>query len=146
MDLTLHLLLPSRCAPESPPLRRSCSPQRQDWRREGERGYFLVFVQLFEKYGTLVERNAALIEKVSPCINKAHWFMDGWPGSEILPSLPAGSRTPAPGGSNTSERVCFRAQHLPGKELLVRCFGLQFGTTTTPPINSTPGVLLVPPF
>eukprot|EP01052_Picozoa_sp_SAG31_P021767 SAG31_NODE_1699_length_7499_cov_5.315135_10_plen_122_part_00 len=29
--------------------------------------YFLVFVQLFEKYGTLVERNTALIEKVSPC-------------------------------------------------------------------------------
>eukprot|EP01052_Picozoa_sp_SAG31_P023679 SAG31_NODE_1968_length_6780_cov_1.940129_2_plen_125_part_00 len=29
--------------------------------------YFLLFVQLFEKYGTLIERNAALIEKVSPC-------------------------------------------------------------------------------
>eukprot|EP01052_Picozoa_sp_SAG31_P029669 SAG31_NODE_2967_length_4841_cov_4.952552_5_plen_117_part_00 len=29
--------------------------------------YCLVFVQLFEKYGTLIERNAALIEKVSPC-------------------------------------------------------------------------------
>eukprot|EP01052_Picozoa_sp_SAG31_P037538 SAG31_NODE_4864_length_2900_cov_1.249554_2_plen_110_part_00 len=28
---------------------------------------FLVFVQLFEKYGTLIERNAALIEKVAPC-------------------------------------------------------------------------------
>eukprot|EP01052_Picozoa_sp_SAG31_P018730 SAG31_NODE_1339_length_8727_cov_6.433125_8_plen_351_part_00 len=33
----------------------------------GERSYFLVFVQLFEKYGTLIERNTALIEKVSPC-------------------------------------------------------------------------------
>eukprot|EP01052_Picozoa_sp_SAG31_P003925 SAG31_NODE_155_length_22130_cov_9.540098_26_plen_63_part_00 len=32
------------------------------------RGYFLVFVQLFEKYGTLIERYTALIEKVSPCI------------------------------------------------------------------------------
>eukprot|EP01052_Picozoa_sp_SAG31_P021796 SAG31_NODE_1703_length_7495_cov_3.115062_2_plen_216_part_00 len=29
------------------------------------RGYFLVFVQLFEKNGTLIERHAALIEKVS---------------------------------------------------------------------------------
>eukprot|EP01052_Picozoa_sp_SAG31_P000885 SAG31_NODE_27_length_32731_cov_1443.130393_28_plen_236_part_00 len=28
------------------------------------RGYFLVFVQLFEKYGTLIERHTALIEKV----------------------------------------------------------------------------------
>eukprot|EP01052_Picozoa_sp_SAG31_P047320 SAG31_NODE_9424_length_1278_cov_3.614928_1_plen_351_part_00 len=27
----------------------------------------VVFVQLFEKYGTLIERNMALIEKVSPC-------------------------------------------------------------------------------
>eukprot|EP01052_Picozoa_sp_SAG31_P051914 SAG31_NODE_12558_length_932_cov_1.774310_2_plen_67_part_01 len=25
------------------------------------RGYFLVFVQLFEKYGTLIERDTALI-------------------------------------------------------------------------------------
>eukprot|EP01052_Picozoa_sp_SAG31_P034478 SAG31_NODE_4034_length_3647_cov_26.004510_5_plen_100_part_00 len=36
----------------------------------GTRGkgcYFLVFVQLFEKYGTLIERNTALIEKVAPC-------------------------------------------------------------------------------
>eukprot|EP01052_Picozoa_sp_SAG31_P020940 SAG31_NODE_1596_length_7800_cov_4.335801_6_plen_422_part_00 len=33
----------------------------------GEGCYFLVFVQLFEKYGTLIERNRALIEKVSPC-------------------------------------------------------------------------------
>eukprot|EP01052_Picozoa_sp_SAG31_P027603 SAG31_NODE_2595_length_5421_cov_2.387636_5_plen_78_part_00 len=32
------------------------------------RGYFLVFVQLLEKYGTLIERYTALIEKVSPCI------------------------------------------------------------------------------
>eukprot|EP01052_Picozoa_sp_SAG31_P037143 SAG31_NODE_4750_length_2980_cov_1.358209_1_plen_170_part_00 len=28
---------------------------------------FSFFVQLFEKYGTLIERNTALIEKVSPC-------------------------------------------------------------------------------
>eukprot|EP01052_Picozoa_sp_SAG31_P035030 SAG31_NODE_4172_length_3511_cov_1.676143_3_plen_109_part_00 len=34
---------------------------------EGEGCYFLVFVQLFEKYGTIIERNTALIEKVSPC-------------------------------------------------------------------------------
>eukprot|EP01052_Picozoa_sp_SAG31_P059448 SAG31_NODE_18747_length_624_cov_0.880000_1_plen_73_part_10 len=33
----------------------------------GKGCYFLVFVQLFEKYGTLIERNTALIEKVSPC-------------------------------------------------------------------------------
>eukprot|EP01052_Picozoa_sp_SAG31_P032651 SAG31_NODE_3601_length_4085_cov_1.880582_7_plen_119_part_00 len=31
------------------------------------RGYFLVFVQLLETYGTLIERYTALIEKVSPC-------------------------------------------------------------------------------
>eukprot|EP01052_Picozoa_sp_SAG31_P031950 SAG31_NODE_3449_length_4257_cov_2.277297_4_plen_99_part_00 len=35
--------------------------------RDGKGCYFLVFVQLFEKYGTLMERNTALIEKVSPC-------------------------------------------------------------------------------
>ena len=35
------------------------------------RGYFLVFVQLFEKYGALIERYTALIEKVSPCIDGA---------------------------------------------------------------------------
>eukprot|EP01052_Picozoa_sp_SAG31_P019478 SAG31_NODE_1421_length_8423_cov_2.477054_5_plen_317_part_00 len=29
--------------------------------------YFLVFVQLLEKYGALIEINTALIEKVSPC-------------------------------------------------------------------------------
>eukprot|EP01052_Picozoa_sp_SAG31_P050511 SAG31_NODE_11559_length_1017_cov_10.470588_1_plen_182_part_01 len=34
---------------------------------DGEGCYFLVFVQLFEKYGTLIERNTALIDKVSPC-------------------------------------------------------------------------------
>eukprot|EP01052_Picozoa_sp_SAG31_P007651 SAG31_NODE_368_length_16798_cov_20.422780_4_plen_395_part_00 len=33
----------------------------------GKRSYFLVVVQLFEKYGTLIEGNTALIEKVSPC-------------------------------------------------------------------------------
>eukprot|EP01052_Picozoa_sp_SAG31_P020014 SAG31_NODE_1485_length_8151_cov_6.486215_6_plen_272_part_00 len=33
----------------------------------GKGCYFLVFVQLFEMYGTLIERNTALIEKVSPC-------------------------------------------------------------------------------
>eukprot|EP01052_Picozoa_sp_SAG31_P051721 SAG31_NODE_12418_length_943_cov_1.648104_2_plen_108_part_00 len=32
------------------------------------RGYFLVFVQLFEKYGTLIDRYTALIEKVSASI------------------------------------------------------------------------------
>eukprot|EP01052_Picozoa_sp_SAG31_P004795 SAG31_NODE_203_length_20490_cov_7.713256_8_plen_64_part_00 len=32
------------------------------------RGYFLVFVQLSEKYGTLIERYTALIEKVSALI------------------------------------------------------------------------------
>eukprot|EP01052_Picozoa_sp_SAG31_P043944 SAG31_NODE_7490_length_1675_cov_1.281726_1_plen_233_part_00 len=36
-------------------------------RTEGKGCYFLVFMQLFEKYGTLIERNTALIEKVSPC-------------------------------------------------------------------------------
>eukprot|EP01052_Picozoa_sp_SAG31_P051864 SAG31_NODE_12522_length_935_cov_1.325359_1_plen_265_part_01 len=34
-------------------------------KRDKVRGYFLVFVQLFEKYGTLIERYTALIEKVS---------------------------------------------------------------------------------
>eukprot|EP01052_Picozoa_sp_SAG31_P036447 SAG31_NODE_4551_length_3145_cov_1.682534_2_plen_274_part_00 len=33
----------------------------------GKNCYFLVFVQLFEKYGTLIEIYTALIEKVSPC-------------------------------------------------------------------------------
>eukprot|EP01052_Picozoa_sp_SAG31_P000729 SAG31_NODE_21_length_34109_cov_60.598824_13_plen_143_part_00 len=33
--------------------------------RIGKGFYFLVFVQLFEKYGTLIERNTALIERVS---------------------------------------------------------------------------------
>eukprot|EP01052_Picozoa_sp_SAG31_P030087 SAG31_NODE_3057_length_4736_cov_28.760190_4_plen_220_part_00 len=37
------------------------------FKESGKRSYFLVFVQLFEKYGTLIERNTALIEKVSPC-------------------------------------------------------------------------------
>eukprot|EP01052_Picozoa_sp_SAG31_P004240 SAG31_NODE_174_length_21353_cov_23.387974_10_plen_316_part_00 len=41
------------------------------------RGYFLVFVQLFEKYGTLIERYTALIEKVSPC--KASGIHHGGP-------------------------------------------------------------------
>eukprot|EP01052_Picozoa_sp_SAG31_P008328 SAG31_NODE_418_length_15893_cov_5.433899_13_plen_90_part_00 len=35
----------------------------------GKGGYVLVFVQLFEKYGTLIERYAALIEKVSALIS-----------------------------------------------------------------------------
>eukprot|EP01052_Picozoa_sp_SAG31_P051083 SAG31_NODE_11964_length_981_cov_2.537415_1_plen_171_part_00 len=34
------------------------------------RGYFLVFVQLSEKHGTLIERYTALIEKVSPFIGQ----------------------------------------------------------------------------
>eukprot|EP01052_Picozoa_sp_SAG31_P035922 SAG31_NODE_4402_length_3267_cov_1.552715_5_plen_159_part_00 len=34
----------------------------------GKGCYFLVFVQLFEKYGTLIERYTALIEKVSALI------------------------------------------------------------------------------
>eukprot|EP01052_Picozoa_sp_SAG31_P034687 SAG31_NODE_4087_length_3601_cov_3.169903_5_plen_379_part_01 len=34
----------------------------------GKRSYFLVFAQLFERYGTLVERNTALIEEVSALI------------------------------------------------------------------------------
>eukprot|EP01052_Picozoa_sp_SAG31_P039387 SAG31_NODE_5454_length_2529_cov_1.725926_2_plen_214_part_00 len=40
---------------------------RSPGERGGEGCYFLVSVQLFEKYGTLIERNTALIEKVSPC-------------------------------------------------------------------------------
>eukprot|EP01052_Picozoa_sp_SAG31_P012628 SAG31_NODE_743_length_12418_cov_3.780908_4_plen_101_part_00 len=36
------------------------------------RGHFLVFVQLFEKYGTLIERYTALIEKVSAFIRAAN--------------------------------------------------------------------------
>eukprot|EP01052_Picozoa_sp_SAG31_P020462 SAG31_NODE_1540_length_7954_cov_3.521961_2_plen_204_part_00 len=35
--------------------------------------YFLVFAQLFEKYGTLIERNTALIEKGSPCRARFEW-------------------------------------------------------------------------
>eukprot|EP01052_Picozoa_sp_SAG31_P006174 SAG31_NODE_281_length_18584_cov_10.762564_13_plen_121_part_00 len=43
------------------------------------RDYFLVFVQLFEKYGTLIERYTALIEKVSAlivqgCLAQRHIF------------------------------------------------------------------------
>eukprot|EP01052_Picozoa_sp_SAG31_P033608 SAG31_NODE_3821_length_3852_cov_4.553424_5_plen_145_part_00 len=33
----------------------------------GEGCHFLVFVQLSEKHGTFIERNTALIERVSPC-------------------------------------------------------------------------------
>eukprot|EP01052_Picozoa_sp_SAG31_P010898 SAG31_NODE_606_length_13607_cov_17.509846_7_plen_148_part_00 len=40
------------------------------------RGYFLVFVQLFENYGTLIARYTALIEKVSPCIGSLDRFDD----------------------------------------------------------------------
>eukprot|EP01052_Picozoa_sp_SAG31_P032815 SAG31_NODE_3638_length_4034_cov_4.484371_2_plen_142_part_00 len=40
---------------------------------EGKGCYFLVFVQLFEKYGTFIERYTALIEKVSALIvSKIH--------------------------------------------------------------------------
>eukprot|EP01052_Picozoa_sp_SAG31_P021378 SAG31_NODE_1649_length_7638_cov_19.225096_5_plen_134_part_00 len=46
----------------------------------GEGCYFLVFVQLFEKYGTLIERFTALIEKVSPC--------SGFAWHRRLPALP----------------------------------------------------------
>eukprot|EP01052_Picozoa_sp_SAG31_P030263 SAG31_NODE_3090_length_4687_cov_4.344377_2_plen_242_part_00 len=35
---------------------------------QGKRCYFLVFVQLFDRCGTLIERNTALIEKVSALI------------------------------------------------------------------------------
>eukprot|EP01052_Picozoa_sp_SAG31_P021547 SAG31_NODE_1672_length_7564_cov_10.193704_9_plen_201_part_00 len=42
--------------------------------RNGKGCYFLVFVQLFEKYGTLIERNTALIEKVPPCSATAPWM------------------------------------------------------------------------
>eukprot|EP01052_Picozoa_sp_SAG31_P023789 SAG31_NODE_1984_length_6740_cov_4.949255_15_plen_192_part_00 len=35
----------------------------------------IFFVQLFEKCGTLIERNTALIEKVSPCRMYAHPFL-----------------------------------------------------------------------
>eukprot|EP01052_Picozoa_sp_SAG31_P018947 SAG31_NODE_1363_length_8627_cov_5.967402_3_plen_231_part_00 len=45
------------------------------------------FVQLFEKYGTLIERYTALIEKASPCIDseEAHGQL---PGSRPLRCLP----------------------------------------------------------
>eukprot|EP01052_Picozoa_sp_SAG31_P010485 SAG31_NODE_575_length_13961_cov_41.577550_7_plen_200_part_00 len=46
---------------------RNCVMTATYWRQVGERSYFLVFVQPFEKYGTSIERNTALIEKVSPC-------------------------------------------------------------------------------
>eukprot|EP01052_Picozoa_sp_SAG31_P032022 SAG31_NODE_3465_length_4243_cov_8.202220_5_plen_67_part_00 len=49
-------------------------------------------MQLFEKYGTLIERNTALIEKVSPCrVNASTWIPAGammngmdesWPPAE----------------------------------------------------------------
>eukprot|EP01052_Picozoa_sp_SAG31_P042272 SAG31_NODE_6664_length_1934_cov_1.401635_1_plen_367_part_10 len=44
-----------------------------DLQREHDqvRGYFLVFVQLFEKYGTLIERYTALIEKVCALTQQA---------------------------------------------------------------------------
>eukprot|EP01052_Picozoa_sp_SAG31_P028573 SAG31_NODE_2770_length_5116_cov_3.834164_6_plen_188_part_00 len=47
------------------------------------RGYFLVFVQLFEKYGTLIERYTALIEKVPALIGFAGANVSGidiWQG------------------------------------------------------------------
>eukprot|EP01052_Picozoa_sp_SAG31_P017791 SAG31_NODE_1232_length_9211_cov_31.167581_5_plen_168_part_00 len=45
----------------------------------GEGCYFLVFVRLFEKHGTLIERNTALIEKVSTLIGCARpHLVDFW--------------------------------------------------------------------
>eukprot|EP01052_Picozoa_sp_SAG31_P001678 SAG31_NODE_56_length_29726_cov_41.443312_28_plen_468_part_00 len=44
---------------------------------EGKGCYFLVFVKLFEKYGTLIEIYTALIEKVSPCIDAKKYGCNG---------------------------------------------------------------------
>eukprot|EP01052_Picozoa_sp_SAG31_P033433 SAG31_NODE_3778_length_3890_cov_1.473226_2_plen_364_part_00 len=51
----------------------------------GEGCYFLVFVQLFEKYGTLIERNAALIEKVPPC--RCRWADTWWRRGLASPAI-----------------------------------------------------------
>eukprot|EP01052_Picozoa_sp_SAG31_P008979 SAG31_NODE_462_length_15340_cov_2.972968_10_plen_281_part_00 len=48
--------------------------------KQGKGWYFLVFVGLFEKYGTLIERNTALIAKVSAligCIGLNEFSSDG---------------------------------------------------------------------
>eukprot|EP01052_Picozoa_sp_SAG31_P035126 SAG31_NODE_4199_length_3480_cov_4.559302_4_plen_172_part_00 len=61
---------PPACAPLSRRVRRQAWRLRLSGRARGRgkvRGYFLVFVQLLERYGTLIERYTALIEKVSPC-------------------------------------------------------------------------------
>eukprot|EP01052_Picozoa_sp_SAG31_P029527 SAG31_NODE_2942_length_4878_cov_6.517263_6_plen_134_part_00 len=50
----------------------------------GKGCYFLAFVQPFEKYGTLIERYTALIEKVSPCIAAA---AELWVGAAAAPDL-----------------------------------------------------------
>eukprot|EP01052_Picozoa_sp_SAG31_P037572 SAG31_NODE_4873_length_2893_cov_8.076951_2_plen_123_part_00 len=55
-------------AGESKRFQRRRRDRLEKMRQDVVRGcYFLVFVQLFEKYGTFIERNTALIEKVSPC-------------------------------------------------------------------------------
>eukprot|EP01052_Picozoa_sp_SAG31_P034148 SAG31_NODE_3949_length_3725_cov_1.821566_3_plen_63_part_00 len=41
--------------------------------RSKVRGYFLVFVQPSEKYGTLIERYTALIKKVSALIAQSSY-------------------------------------------------------------------------
>eukprot|EP01052_Picozoa_sp_SAG31_P008331 SAG31_NODE_418_length_15893_cov_5.433899_16_plen_82_part_00 len=45
---------------------------------DGKDCFFLVFVQLFEKYGALIEINAALIEKVSPCSERLLLITSRW--------------------------------------------------------------------
>eukprot|EP01052_Picozoa_sp_SAG31_P009184 SAG31_NODE_478_length_15144_cov_15.165769_6_plen_204_part_00 len=62
-DRTMHAQEESRQAQK---LRADADAEIKKLKHE-VRGYFLVFVQLFEKYGTLIERYTALIEKVSAC-------------------------------------------------------------------------------
>eukprot|EP01052_Picozoa_sp_SAG31_P038813 SAG31_NODE_5257_length_2647_cov_1.852433_3_plen_158_part_00 len=51
----------------------------------GKGCYFLVFVQLFEKYGTLIERYTALIEKVSALIagDSSDFCDEGYSGGDV---------------------------------------------------------------
>eukprot|EP01052_Picozoa_sp_SAG31_P003917 SAG31_NODE_155_length_22130_cov_9.540098_18_plen_135_part_00 len=83
--------------------------------RDGEGCYFLVFVQLFEKYGTLIERNTALIEKVSPCRALSRSRADGADPepqrAARKPRAKARSATPAPrAGLRQSRRIAGRAE------------------------------------
>eukprot|EP01052_Picozoa_sp_SAG31_P008208 SAG31_NODE_409_length_16006_cov_10.345760_2_plen_157_part_00 len=78
---------------------------RRRSRRSCEGCCFVVFVQLFEKYGTLIERNTALIEKVSPC----RALMKKKAAAPLPPAMAAGpQQAPTAIGLETSKEDLLR--------------------------------------